>query len=151
MDCVHLLFNLMPITCSVLFLVLNGKALAAFVCPHLSGIQLPLACWALLCLPLTHLTPSHGPSARAAALTTFNSLREMLTKGSLKQGQLNLISFLCSPKAETGSFRGCTRSPKQLLWICLQRSLPIFFSPAAVFHKLGVIPLPGKGGWFAKY
>lgn len=142
-------FNLMLIMCSVLFQYWRARP-RCFSLP--SPIQLPLACWPLLCLPLTHVTPSHGPSARAAALTTFKSLREMVTKGSLKQWQLDLISFLCSPKAETGStFRGCASSPKQLLWICLQRSLPLFFSHTAVFHKLGVIPLAGKGGWFAEY
>lgn len=147
--CVHLLFNLMPVMCSVLFwywmarpsLLLFALTLQAFSCPLPAGHS----------SALTHMTSSHGTSARAAALTTFNSLREMVTKGSLKQGQLNLISFLCSPKAETGSFRGCASSPKQLLWTYLQRSLPLIFSPAAVFHELGVIPFPGKGGWFAEY
>lgn len=148
--CVHLLFNLMLIMCSVLFQYWMARP-HCFCLPSPSWHSAALACWPLLCLPLTRVTPSHGPSARTAALTTFKSLREMVTKSSLKQGQLNLLSFLCSPKAETGSFRGAASSPKQLLWICLQRSLPLSFSHTAVFHEVGVIPLAGKGRWFAEY
>lgn len=144
--CVHLLFNLMPILCSVLFQYWMARP-RCFCLPspsrHSTAGHSSACLWLMWHHPMVPLQGQlHWPHL---------NLREMGTKGSLKQGQLNFISFLCSPKAESGSFRSCASSPEQLLWICLQRSLPLFFSPTAMFHKLGVIPLAQKGGWFSEY
>lgn len=98
------------------FSVLDGKAslllftltLLAFSCPLPAGHS--SAClwlvWHHLMAPLQGQL--HWPH--------LNLSGRLVTQGSLKQGQLNLISFLCSPKAESGSFRSCASSPKQLLW-----------------------------------
>lgn len=143
--CMHLFFNLMPI-CACFFLCTVWQGLTAPVCLHPAAIWLTLICCAHCSFPLTCMTPSQGSSARGAALTTSKSLREMVTKGSLKRGQLILTGFLCSPQAEIASFGGESGAQSGTSdSVCRGASL----SPLALqycFTNWGLFPWQGKVG-----
>lgn len=134
--CMHLFFFLTQCQYHAHFSYCKARS-------HLSC--LPPPCRHLADLPAAFFDLPDTVPARGAALTTLNSLREMATKGSLRQGHLILIGFLCSLQTETGSFEGVW-SPTQVLCIRLQRSLPLSFGPTVLFTEYGLFPRQGKVG-----